>query len=112
MVSIIESNDTNPLNHLSFTLGDTGTPFFDVVVLFSGNIRFNRETQKIYIHLNENLTPQLANAEKYIKPLQRKGMKVVLSILGDHDGSVGQSFRARSQTIRQSLARHLRSLRT
>lgn len=87
MVSIIESNDTNPLNHLSFTLGDTGTPFFDVVVLFSGNIRFNRETQKIYIHLNENLTPQLANAEKYIKPLQRKGMKVVLSILGDHDGS-------------------------
>lgn len=87
MVSIIESNDTNPLNHLSFTLGDTGTPFFDVVVLFSGNIRFNRETQKIYVHLNENLTPQLANTEKYIKPLQRKGIKVVLSILGDHDGS-------------------------
>lgn len=111
MVSIIESNDTNPLNHLSFTLGDTGIPFFDVVVLFSGNIRFNRDTQKIYVHLNENLTPQLNNAEKYIRPLQNKGIKVVLSILGDHDGSglanlTEQGAKQFAQALRETCDRY------
>ena len=111
MVSIIESNDTNPLNHLSFTLGDTGIPFFDVVVLFSANIRFNRDTQKIYVHLNGNLTPQLANADKYIRPLQRKGIKVVLSILGDHDGSglanlTEQGAKQFAQALRETCDRY------
>jgi hypothetical protein len=85
----IEVNDHNPLNAGSYVLED-GTYLFDYVVLFAANIR-NRNpngtgTVTPYVHLNENVQHLLDNRNKYIKPLQDKGIKVVLGLLGDHDG--------------------------
>ncbi|MDR1232395.1 MAG: hypothetical protein LBK61_13460 [Spirochaetaceae bacterium] len=84
----IEVNDDNPLNAGSYILED-GTYLFDYVVLFAANIR-NRDsnaTPKMpYLHLNNNVQKILDNRNKYIKPLQDKGIKVLLGLLGDHDG--------------------------
>lgn len=85
IISCMEVNDTNPLNNLNFTLKKSGKPLIDVVILFSGNINYNAETGKVYNHNNPNVTHLLDNREKYLKPLQDRGIKVVLGILGNHD---------------------------
>lgn len=85
--SCMEVNDTNPLNNLSFTLSESGKPLIDVFIMFSANIRFNRETGRVYVHNNENIQALLDKREHYLKPLQDRGIKVLLGILGDHDGS-------------------------
>lgn len=85
IISCMEVNDTNPLNNLNFTLKESGKPLIDVVILFSGNINYNAETGKVFNHNNPNVQHILDNREKYLKPLQDRGMKVVLGILGNHD---------------------------
>lgn len=87
VISCMEINDANPLYNLCFTLENSGKYFFDQVILFSGNINYNAETQEVYNYNNENITQCLRYKEKYLKPLQEKGMKVILGILGNHDRS-------------------------
>jgi hypothetical protein len=82
----IEVNDHSPLNAGSYVLED-GTYLFDYVILFAANIRNSERTSGTpYVHLNENVQYILDNRTKYIKPLQDKGIKVILGLLGDHDG--------------------------
>jgi hypothetical protein len=90
----IEVNDRNPLNAGSYVLDD-GTYLFDYVILFAANIR-NRDCalesdnacteSGPHVHFNPNVKHILDNRNKYIKPLQDKGIKVLLGLLGDHDG--------------------------
>ncbi len=81
----MEVNDTNPLNNLSFTLKKSGKYLIDAVILFSANINYNAETGRVYVYCNPNVQHLLDNREKYLKPLQDRGMKVLLGILGNHD---------------------------
>lgn len=83
--SCMEVNDTNPLNNLSFTLKNSGKPLVDCVILFAANINYNAEEGRVYINNNENVQALLDNREHYLKPLQDRGMKVILGILGNHD---------------------------
>lgn len=85
--SCMEVNDTNPLNNLSFTLKSNGKPLVDCLIMFSANINYNPETGRVYIFNNENVQALLDNRDKYLKPLQDRGIKVVLGILGNHDRS-------------------------
>lgn len=85
VVSCMSINTTNPLTNLCFTLKNSGKFFFDQVILFSGNINYNEETGRVYNFNNENVQAVLDYREKYIVPLQQKGMKVILGILGNHD---------------------------
>jgi hypothetical protein len=90
----VEVNDRNPLNAGSYILED-GTYLFDYVILFAANIR-NRNCavdggdgcleSGPHVHFNPNVRHILENRDKYIKPLQDKGIKVLLGLLGDHDG--------------------------
>lgn len=81
-----EVNDTNPLNALEYVLED-GQLFFDAVVLFSGNIHWDTQSGKPYMHYNDNVTALLKDKDKYIQPLRDRGIKVLMGVLGDHDGS-------------------------
>jgi hypothetical protein len=81
----IEVNDENILNAGEYTMAGSGKPFFDVVNIFAANINYNTETKRAYINCNENVSRILKNADQYIRPLQAKGIKVVLTILGNHD---------------------------
>jgi hypothetical protein len=87
----VEVNNDNPLNAGSYILED-GTYLFDYVILFAANIR-NRTPcddgcteSGVHVHLNPNVRYILQNRNKYIQPLQDKGIKVLLGLLGDHDG--------------------------
>lgn len=85
IISCMEVNDTNPLNNLCFTLKNSGKPLVDILILFSANINYNAETGKVYVFNNPNVQHLLDNRLKYLKPLQDRGMKIVLGILGNHD---------------------------
>ena len=78
----VEINDTNPLNVGSHYMN--GSPIVDVAILFAANIRVSEGNPALYF--NDKLAPVMADVDKYIRPLQAKGIKVSLSILGDHTG--------------------------
>ncbi len=83
-VVYFEVNDVNPLNALEFVT-ESGKYFFDDVVLFAGNINWDAENQRVYLANNENVQFLLDNNEEYLQPLRRAGMRVILSVLGNHD---------------------------
>lgn len=87
MIAVVEVNDHNPLNVMGFTLKDSGKQLFDMVVLFSANINYNDQTGRVYVSRNENVQAILDNRDKYIKPLQDRGIKVILGVMGNHDMS-------------------------
>ncbi len=86
-VLYFEVNDANPLNALEFVLKDSGKLFFDEVVLFSANINYNAETGQVYVFNNRQVQFLLDNSEQYLQPLRKRGIKVILGILGNHDVS-------------------------
>lgn len=79
-----EVNDVNPLNALLFELED-GRLLWDVVVLFAANINHNVDEDRPYIQCNPNVQFLLDNNEKYLQPLRKRGIKVLLGLLGNHD---------------------------
>lgn len=85
--SCMEINDTNPLNNLCFTLKNSKKPLVDALIMFSANINYSEENGKVYISQNPNVKHLLNNREKYLKPLQDRGIKIILGILGNHDRS-------------------------
>jgi len=87
MFNCIEVNGTNPLQTMAITLKDSGKPLYDAVILFSSNINFDANTGRVYIYHNENVQAVLDNTDKYLKPLRERGIKVLLSVLGNHDKS-------------------------
>lgn len=84
-VVYVEVNDVNPLNAGEYLLPD-GKPFFTHVILFASNIRGDANGN-VHNYNNPNNAAILANPTKYIKPLQDKGIKVIMGNLGDHTGA-------------------------
>lgn len=83
MVVYNECNDCNPLNMGAYSLGDKA--FFDVAILFAANIHADADGDPT-LFFNDNMTKIMADVNKYVKPLQAKGIKVLLGVLGDHVG--------------------------
>lgn len=88
-VAYIEVNDNTMLNAAQYTLDD-GSPAFDIAVIFAANI--NYDGHSAYLHLNENVQHVLDEAETTIRPLQKMGIKVTLSVLGNHQGAGFANF--------------------
>ena len=81
----VEVNDENILNCGEYVMKESGKPFFDVVSIFAANINVDSESGRVHIHCNDQVSFLLKNADKFIRPLQAKGIKVNMSILGNHD---------------------------
>ena len=79
-----EVNDVNPLNALACQLAD-GRLLWDAVCLFAANINHDAIEDRPYIKCNENVQYLLDNNEVYLQPLRRRGIKVILGLLGNHD---------------------------
>ena len=79
-----EVNDVNPLNALSFQL-ENGKYLWDVVVLFAANINYDSEAGRPYVKCNPNVQHLLDNNETLLQPLRKRGIKVLLGLLGNHD---------------------------
>ena len=86
-ICYIEANEANPLNTGEYTLKTSEKQLIDIVNLFAANINYSAENGRVYVYFNENVQHILSHRDKYIKPLQDKGIKVCLSILGNHDQS-------------------------
>lgn len=91
-VAYVEVNNNSMLNVGKYTLADGGDNVFDVAVIFAANINYDAGTQSAYLHFNENVQRVLDDAETQIRPLQQKGIKVVLSVLGNHQGAGFANF--------------------
>lgn len=108
IISCMEINDTNPLNNAAFTLKESGKPLIDIVILFSANINYNPETGRVYVFQNPQVTAILGNREKYLKPLQDKGIKVVLGIMPNHDrASITNLAEETAQAFAQELKAYM-----
>ena len=85
----VETNDTNPLNAGDYMLSN-GKPFAGIVELFASNIhkRTVNGVVEPTLFLNDKMTNLLENGgyQTYVKPLQDKGIKVLLTVLGDWQG--------------------------
>lgn len=80
----IETNDVNPLNAKEYLFSNTTEEVVDHVILFASNIRGTANTVQLYHNNNQSYI--LSNASTLIAPLQQKGIKVLLGLLGDHTG--------------------------
>lgn len=99
----IEVNNENPLNAGEYTLAN-GEPFFDIVSIFAANINLSSDGVPT-ITCNDQVTYVLHNADKIIRPLQEKGIKVHLSILGNHDDA---GMRSLSEEGAKAFAKELK----
>ena len=82
-IAYIEVNNNALSNVGRYTLDD-GSPVFDVAIIFAANINYNG--RKAVLYNNDNVVKTLNDAQNQIRPLQAKGIKVLLSILGNHQG--------------------------
>src|SRR3954451_25351507 len=83
-VAYIEVNNYSMLSAGKYTLANGGAQVIDVAVIFAANI--NYDGSNAYLYFNENVQNVLDNVATQVRPLQQKGIKVLLSILGNHQG--------------------------
>lgn len=88
-IAYIEVNENSLLNVGEYTLDD-GTAAFDIAVIFAANINYDGENA--YLSFNESVQHVLDNADTMVRPLQEMGIKVTLSILGNHQGAGFANF--------------------
>jgi hypothetical protein len=103
-VCYVEVNNYDIRNVGKYKLS-TGQQLFDIAIIFAANINYNTSTQKAVLYYNTQVTNVLSNRNTYIKPLQDKGIKVLLSILGNHQGAGFSNFP--SQAAAQAFAQQL-----
>ncbi|NLR57206.1 chitinase [Chitinophaga polysaccharea] len=95
-VCYVEVNSNSLLNTGKYTLTTGGQQLFDIAIIFAANINYNTTTQQAVLYNNPNVSAVLTNKATQIVPLQNKGMKVLLSILGNHQGAGICNFTSRS----------------
>lgn len=101
-----EVNDANPLNTLAFEL-ENGKLLWDCIVLFAANINHDSEANRPYVKCNPNVQFLLDNNEIYLQPLRKRGVKVLLGILGNHDqAGVAQLSDSGARDFAAELARY------
>lgn len=105
-VVYVEVNNNNILNAGCYTLKNSGQQLFDIAIIFAANINYDATQNKAVLYNNNNVSAVLADTAKYIKPLHDKGIKVLLSILGNHQGAGICNFtsRAAAHDFAQQLA--------
>lgn len=83
----VDTSAYNPLNAGDYRLKDSGAPFFDYVVLGAAELR--QDEYGVRLYLPDSLRYVLENRSRFIMPLQRKGIRVLLALTG---GGAGVSF--------------------
>lgn len=102
----VEVNNESILNCGEYTMKGSNKPFFDVVSIFAANINVDSETGRAHIFCNDQVSFLLKNADQIIRPLQAKGIKVNMTILGNHDESGMSSL---SKEAAEDFAKELKA---
>ncbi|CAI7644837.1 unnamed protein product [Penicillium discolor] len=86
----VEVNSNDLANVADYTLAESGRPAVDLAMIFAANINYDGE--QAVLHLNDRVTETLQDAQNQIRPLQAQGTKVLLSVLGNHQGAGFANF--------------------
>ncbi|HWG22977.1 MAG TPA: endo-beta-N-acetylglucosaminidase H [Actinospica sp.] len=86
----VEVNNDSITSVGNYTLASNGANVFDIGIIFAANINYDGTTAQLYF--NPQVQAVLDNAATQIAPLQAKGIKVMLSILGNHQGAGFANF--------------------
>lgn len=81
----VEVNDHQLSNTACFVRADTGKPLFDMVSIFAANINGD-EPNKPVIYFNPQVNA-LLNQTNDVAKLQGQGIKVLLTLLGNHQNA-------------------------
>lgn len=83
----VKLSETNPLAVGSYNKSD-GSPAIDYVTLFAGNINGPSPASftETILWNDSDVSAVLSNPEKYIRPLQNKGIKVLYGLQGNKTG--------------------------
>lgn len=103
-VCYVEVNNNDIRNVGKYTLSN-GKQLFDIAIIFAANINYNTTTKKAELFFNPQVTNVLNNKAANIQSLQNKGIKVLLSVLGNHQGAGFCNFT--SQASAQEFAQQL-----
>lgn len=103
-VCYVEVNNNDIRNVGKYTLSN-GKQLFDIAIIFAANINYNTTTKKAELFFNPQVTSVLSNKVANIQSLQNKGIKVLLSVLGNHQGAGFCNFT--SQASAQEFAQQL-----
>lgn len=103
-VAYIEVNNYHLSSVGDYVLASTGASVFDIGIIFAANI--NYDGQQAQLFCNPQVQATLDDAANQIRPLQAKGIKVLLSILGNHQGAGFANFadRASAAAFAKQLA--------
>lgn len=91
-VAYVEVNNNSMLNVGKYELAQGGGNVFDIGVIFAANINYDTATKSAYLYFNPNVQNVLDHVSTQVRPLQAKGIKVLLSILGNHQGAGFANF--------------------
>jgi hypothetical protein len=86
----VEVNNDTFSNVGQYVLASNGANVFDIGIIFAANINYDGTSASLYF--NPQVQAVLDNAATQIAPLQAKGIKVLLSILGNHEGAGFANF--------------------
>lgn len=101
----VEVNRESMLNAGEYTMKNDKSPFFDIASVFAANIRLSADDVP-YVSCNEQTRFVLDNIEQTVRPLQAKGIRVHLSILGDHTAA---GMRSLSKDAARAFAKDLKA---
>jgi hypothetical protein len=104
-VCYVEVNNYDLRNVGKYTLTSGGQQLFDIAIIFAANINYDVTNKKAVLYYNSNVANVLNNKATYIQSLQSKGIKVLLSVLGNHQGAGISNFP--SQAAAQDFAQQL-----
>jgi hypothetical protein len=86
----VEVNNDSITSVGKYVLASNGANVFDIGIIFAANINYNGTSAQLYF--NPQVQAVLDNAATQIAPLQAKGIKVLLSVLGNHQGAGFANF--------------------
>jgi len=86
----VEVNNYSIASVGNYVLASNGANVFDIGIIFAANINYDGTNASLYF--NPQVQAVLDNAATEIAPLQASGIKVLLSILGNHQGAGFANF--------------------
>ncbi|WP_394824595.1 glycosyl hydrolase family 18 protein [Pendulispora albinea] len=99
----VNSNDFNNVG--CYTYDSPAKPYFTFASIFAANINYDSARQKPILYFNPQVDTVL-NRTSYVKNLQSLGIKVLLTVLGNHQNAGWACFRdeATAQDFASQLA--------
>jgi GH18 family chitinase len=85
-MSYVEVNSNNLSNVGCYVLSDNAKPFIQMTSIFAANIN-GSDANKPEIYFNPQVTNLLSDNYHQISDLQKKGIKVLITLLGNHQNA-------------------------